>query len=402
MQHTLIVFLNNHQKDQPSWCVVDDLGVVSQCVVQGNQNELALLAVNKTVIVVIPSIDVVLEKINLPKMNENRFLQAIPFALEDQLFGEPESLHFAASGNTKDVARVVAIIAHEKMQSWLQLLKSWSLDPDQLVPSIFTVPYSQETWSIILLDDCLVRMSALDGFACDSINLFNLLELSIHASQTKPIHCHVVNTKSESLLKQKQPTNFVIHEQMASLDNVLAMSAQQVTAFPGINLLQGRYSKKRYSFLQTSKVTKMTAYLAAAWIVLLFLYPLGSYLILKQHAIALENEIAQIYKKNFPQASRMIAPKLRMQEKLDKQNNEDKENQPFLYFGLIGKGLGVASHVELKRLDYQNKQVTLELIADTSSDFSEFTDYLTQQGLTVRQQNANLAGSRINATLLIE
>jgi hypothetical protein len=44
----------------------------------------------------------------------------------------------------------------------------------------------------------------------------------------------------------------------------------------------------------------------------------------------------------------------------------------------------------------------LELSAATPEDLSAFTNYLMQQGLDVKQQNADLYdGSRISATLMI-
>jgi hypothetical protein len=46
--------------------------------------------------------------------------------------------------------------------------------------------------------------------------------------------------------------------------------------------------------------------------------------------------------------------------------------------------------------------MTLELTAQSSEDFSAFTDFLSQNSLSVKQQNANLAGTRVNASVVVE
>ena len=61
-----------------------------------------------------------------------------------------------------------------------------------------------------------------------------------------------------------------------------------------------------------------------------------------------------------------------------------------------------APHVELKRFDFINNELTLELTAASSKHYvCPFTHFLVQQGLSVKQQNASLAGSRVNAMLVI-
>ena len=112
--------------------------------------------------------------------------------------------------------------------------------------------------------------------------------------------------------------------------------------------------------------------------------------------------INHIYRTQFPQATSIVAPKLRMQEKLQKLDVSVGENRVLLLLGYVGKGMKIANGIKLKRADFQNSQLTLELTATSSESFSAFTDYLTQQGLHVKQQNATLAGEHINATVQVE
>jgi hypothetical protein len=90
-----------------------------------------------------------------------------------------------------------------------------------------------------------------------------------------------------------------------------------------------------------------------------------------------------------------------MEEKLQKLRANIGENRLLLLMGYVGKAMSATPSITLKRIEFQNNQLTAELTAATSEDVAAFTDFLTQQGLTVKQQNANLAGTRINATVVI-
>ena len=144
------------------------------------------------------------------------------------------------------------------------------------------------------------------------------------------------------------------------------------------------------------------AYLAALLAGLFFMYPTGSYIILKQRQDVLQQQISQLYRQHFPQGKTMVAPKLRMEDKLHKLQDQMGENRLLLLLGYIGKGLSGSASVNLKRFDFQNGQLTVELSAADSANFSAFNAFLTQQGLQVKQQNAVLSGERVNATLQIE
>jgi type II secretion system protein L len=171
---------------------------------------------------------------------------------------------------------------------------------------------------------------------------------------------------------------------------------------PVLNLLQGPYAVKKSKFVQQDKIWHVLFGLVTAWVVLLFLYPTVSYLILQKRVSGIDAQIVEIYKRNFPQSSSIVAPKLRMEEKLQKANSAIGQNRLLLLLGYIGKGVTKAEGIKLKHIDFQNNQLTLELTVATSEEFSTFTDFLTQQSLNVKQQNANLTGSRINATLQVE
>lgn len=401
MQEKLIIYLHANDLTHPGWAVTDSEGGVSQSAYRDNAEGLAAIAEGKEVWVWVPAEDVLLVSIKLPKMSRARLIQALPFALEEQLIADVDTLHFAPGYHHAENDLPVMIVAHEKMQHWLSVLQAWNIQPDHLLPLVYALPYVENDWYLAMNEMAVVRSGLFQGFACDKTNLHALLDLNLEAAAHLPQRIEVKNYTSQPFhLPLDIPVT--IREENSQPDQWISDLAGQCANAPALTLLQGKYALKKANLPRVEKIGKALRYAAVAWIVLLFLTPLISYFILRQRVSSIDNQIAQIYKRNFPQASNVVAPKLRMEEKLRKTSAQMGESRLLSLLGFVGKGMLETPSVKLKRFDFQSNQLTLELTAASSEDFSAFTDFLVRQGLNVKQKNANLTGEKVNATLEIE
>lgn len=418
MQEKLVIYLNSAPLSDSSqmagmdgapsvqkspllgWAIIAN-GEVKESVYQADPKEVSLLAEEREVILIVPAEDVLLTFVNLPKMNRSKLIQAIPYALEEQLTEDVDVLHFAAGPYQADNSLSVAIVSQVKMEQWMACMNSWNIKPDALIPASLAVPFVEKGWSVLLDKIAIVRTGLYQGFACDPSNLIEFLDVGLRTISGPPQVIQIHNYSQQAFVT---PLNMkeVIEEQLADPQHLVSNLAQQIIKWPSINLLQGAYTVKKSAFAYKDKILKFMAGLSISWVLLLFFYPTVSYFILKQHANNLDTQIAQIYKRNFPQASSIVSPKLRMEEKLKKLGAGMGQNRLLLLLGYVGKGMEKALSVKLTRIDFQNNQLNLQLTAANSEEFSLFSDFLAQQGLRVKQQNANLKGSRINASLLIE
>lgn len=390
MQQKLIIYLPAHGID----CIVADDASNIQHV---DASELSPLAQGKQIIVLVPSEDVVLTTVKLPKMNRARLAQALPFALEEQVIGELTTLHFVPGEIQADGDVPVAITSKEKMQYWLAQLQALNIQPDILMPLVFALPREENSWVITLHDTANIRMNAYEGFACDPDNLQALLEIALQLAQEKPECIFIRNYTSHAAalnLSVKVKENFHDAEQFIT-DHTPLKS-------PHLNLLNGIYKTRKSLFPETRKVWKAAITLTASFLVLLFLYPSISYFMLKHREHDIDVQIAEIYKHHFPQAANIVAPKIRMQEKMQKYTAQSGESTLLTLAAYIGKGMRKAHGINLKRFSFQHNQMTLELAAASSEDFSMFTDYLMHEGLKVKQDSVNLAGVRVNAVVTVE
>lgn len=401
MQEKLIIYLHAKALDLPGWAVVNTDGYVSQSAYQDSPEGLATIADGKEVIVFVPAEDVFLTQVTLPKINRARLAEVLPFALEEQLIADVETLHFAPGDATAEGGMPVMVVAHEKMQAWLSQLQAWQIKPHSLFPSVYGLPIAEGTWQVAIDEIAMVRSGPGQGFACDKHNLSIFLTGQWAASPFLPQRIEIRNYTDEVMAATLDvPVTLV--EEKATKDQLLTDWARLLTVLPSRNLLQGRYAVKKSTLPQTDKLWKAITYLAITLIALIFLYPLTSYFILKQKLTSLDQQIVQIYKRHFPQAKAMVAPKMRMEEKLQKLVANRGESSLLSLLSYVGKGMQAAPNVKLKRVDFQGGAFSLELTAASSEEFALFTDFLTRQGLVVKQKNANLDGGRVNAMLEIE
>ena len=98
-----------------------------------------------------PPADTLLTQAILPTRNRRKIAQALPFALEEQLLGDPASLHFAYQRHDED-ALAVAVTARERMQTWLRTLHEARLQPTRLCPATLSLPLDVDDWGLAFVD----------------------------------------------------------------------------------------------------------------------------------------------------------------------------------------------------------------------------------------------------------
>lgn len=393
-QGQLIIYLNARDLANPSWAT-------DAAIHYGAMDQLAEAAKERDVIVIVPAADVLLTTVNLPKMSRVRLMQALPFALEEQLIADVEDLHFAVGDYQTDGSLPVAVISKEKMQQWMQLLQEWQVQPTIMTTAALILPVSNNTWHIFVDNVTTIRVGNYAGFVSENENLKTLLSVALKEAQQTPQKIHFHNFTSHAYASSF--TSLVtVEEEFVPTERKMEHISALCDTTNVINLLQGDYAPKRASFPKIEVKWKVAVYLAIACLATLILYPAISYTILKYRLVVLDSQINAIYKRHFPQAKNTIAPKARLQEKLESLMAEVGQNRLLFLLGYVGKGLAETTNVKLKRFDFHNNQLTLEITAATSEDLTSLNDYLSQQGLSVKQQSADVTGSRLQATMVIE
>ena len=119
------------------------------------------------VVLLIPDTDVSLAETQIPSKNKKQMMQALPFALEESLAEDVDNLHFSAYRETEDTKVKAAIIKHERLGFWIDLLKSHDIGVHYVLPAIFALPIETQGWSVnISEEEAQIRQNTFDGFVC--------------------------------------------------------------------------------------------------------------------------------------------------------------------------------------------------------------------------------------------
>lgn len=398
MQEKLIIFLPADNTHSLEWVVLDDSATVKAVVTGGDFAEVKAQVADREVIAVVPAQDVLLISLSLPKMSRAKLSQAVPFALEDKLIEDVEQMHFAIAEQHANSELPVAVVSKDNMQDWLASFAEMHIVPDVILPSVFALPFDENNWQVIVDDVAIVRTGVSSGFACDAINLDQMLSLALNEAKPEEIVLTHVEGASVSL---DLPVPVTVN--VLTKDELLAEMAKTVVLGAGVNLLQGEFvNKKSKRMPKMSNLIKSTGYLFIFWLFLLLAYPVVSYVMLKRATGNVHDEIAMIYKKHFPTAKHVIAPKQRLQQKLAKVQSSLSENQFLQILSGIGVGLKKSPDVVLKRVDYQGNLASVEVSARSSDLITNFVKALGRQGFNVKEQSADLSEAGVTATLRVE
>ncbi len=399
MTKRTIIYLHSIELSQASFVVCED-EEVEKSMLRAHLSDLTEADKQHEITVVVPALDVLLTQASLPKLNHSRLMQALPFALEEQLIDDVGTLHFSVADYQPDGTLPVAIVARKKMDEWIALLKQYHIVPTYLYSAVFLLPYVEKNWSVsILQEGATVRQNTFQGFSGEASNFSLLMELAIQSAPEKPECIHIYSTFETPV--DIKTNDVVINEIHLPEEAWLETLPAWINPLLSINLLQGAYQPK-HKASETKKIWLYASYAALAWVGIAFFSQLLSFFILHHQSSKIEERISAIYKKNFPAASSVIQPRERMETKLASLEEQTNKNYFLVLLAKVGSQLSQHPNIQLNTIDYREDQLTLALTANKFDDIDILARTLSGQGLKVKEQNAATSGNAVKANLLIQ
>lgn len=310
-----------------------------------------------------PASDTVLTTVSLPTRARRKILQALPYALEDRLVGDPETLHYAyrheADGNLS-----VAVTARARIQAWLDALTQAGLHPASLCPATLLVPWAVDCWSLVFGDDdILVRSGAVSGFVC-SLTVDQPPVLLVAALQEAARNA---SQAPECLVVFNAPATFPLEAWSATLGLAVraekgSMWDKQPQPLAPLNLLQGQYAPSG------GVSDALRPFIPA--LVMLAIWLAGSAVVdgadwwrLRQQHTAFQKDMTAILLENFPETKTVLDPAAQMQRNVEAVlAHSGKSEREFV--ALLAKTAGalrVEPRIRLRSLHYADHSLTLEL-----------------------------------------
>ncbi|MDZ7748684.1 MAG: type II secretion system protein GspL [Halofilum sp. (in: g-proteobacteria)] len=326
----------------------------------GSPAEAARAAAGQRVVVLVPGTEVSLEHAAVPVRSRRNATAAIPWALEDRLVDDVESLHFAVGTRTPEERWPVAVVARADIDRLLGQCTDAGLEPHVLLPEPLGLPLPEaDTWVALEEPDRVtVRSGTDDGFACEPGMLATVLGGS-EAPQ------RLIRYRAEEAAETPWPAAFAgaldAGEQRPCREPLAAFARAPEAR---INLLQGPYAKSS-RHLRHLRQWLLPAALAAGVAVVALAHATIGHLARLEREERLRDQMERIYRQVFPDAERVVDPRAQMEGQLDQLEGGGNGNGDFLT--ILGRAAPVLSDsdaVRLTELEWREGIMDLALRTD--------------------------------------
>jgi general secretion pathway protein L len=259
MAEYLVIRLRRSPEQSTEWIAVDDNGTRRSEPGSGSLEDAAAQAAARPVIVLVPAADVLTTTVDIP-VRGARLKAALPFALEESLADDVDTLHFAAAAKRDSGLRPVAVVARAEIDRWLESLGAAGIEPVRMVPENYGLARIPGTMSVLVSEDCVMFNDGEDvEFVLEGMQPSDALvaagALTDRAHDTESAED---GETSGHLLVFCGPADeerlshewIALRHELSSVDvnvlpdGILPRLAVTVASGSGVDLLQGRYGAR--------------------------------------------------------------------------------------------------------------------------------------------------------------
>ncbi|MBK8750445.1 MAG: type II secretion system protein GspL [Candidatus Competibacteraceae bacterium] len=387
-----LAFFRFHSPDQAEWLLPD--GTVQH----GTLTELVPHVIGARLLLIAPGERLTLHRVPLPSRKRSTWARAVPYALEDQVAEDIETLHFAL-GIAPDGDRLpVAVVAHDTLREWLEACTQAGLMPAAVIPEPLLLPWQEGDWSVLLEQRrAVVRTGRWEGFATERDLLELLLNQALaEAGDAKPQRLRVWGSPPPELAEAGLEA--VVED---TLPEPLRLFAAGYPPIPALNLLQGPYSRQAH-WGRRLRHWRVAAVLAGSWLLVQGIAQIHQYWSLQRELVTLRTEMEQVFKDAVPSATRIVNPKVQLESRLRELRPSGSSGGAL--FELLQRGgqpLADFPAVMLRGFNYRDGQLDLDLEGGNPAVLDQLRQQLNQQtGVQVEMRTTQREGQMDSKVIL--
>lgn len=347
--------------------------------------------------------DVLLTQAILPRTTLAKLLQAVPYAIEDQVVDNIEHLYFAVGKqDTASGSVPVAVSKQALVSAWLDQLHTLAFfSVKYLLPEALALFYVPRQWQILLTQQtAIIRQDEYRGTTVALTQLPLILKLWLQEGLDLPTQINLSYTHEHAELTLTLLADIgvpvVIAAQASTVEAEFARGLAQ--GLSDLNLLQSA-GKLRNNRVPWSQQWQWALY---AMVVVFLSSQIGSLLFLQYRNRTAQQHVAALYFSAYPQDTALVAPRARINDSLVALNNVS--GGAFLSgIVAIGKQLSAQGYVlTINRIDFRADVFSLEVSALDFPTLATFNRALIGQGYQIDQSNARSEAGQVSAKLAIK
>ncbi len=424
MADFLILRFGTGSTESVEWVMVDGSGALIGEPARGDPIAAAAIAGDNKVIALVPGASVLRTTADIPVRGATKVLQALPFAMEEQLATDVDHLHFAAGKRDASGRLPVAVVECLEIEAWLELLAAAGIDPVGMYADSDAVSAIPNTTTLFFEADS-VTMRDSDGsvVVSDLDNAETALDLWFRSRRVEtddedagpaPVHLLVYlteearsNAATDSLLASLQPRVESADVRVLG-EGALPRLAAQIVAEPGVNLLQGKYAP-RSNWAVYWPAWRVAAILLASLAVTLVGANILEISSLSRQAAALDTAIEQAIRYTFPEVRQVQAGNARnlLQSKLRALGGSADTDSSTEFLDILqvvadavsGSDGGTA---KVETINYRSGVMELRVLAPNVEALDTIQKQIVKAGsLTAEIQSANPEGDRVRGRIQV-
>ncbi len=400
---TLLLRLPPATPDAPShsaqWILLDSHNVPSGDTATGTLSEAAALASQRRLIALAPAEQVTLFQVQIRARNRQQLQRAVPYALEDELAEDVETLHFALGPVLGEDRYPVAVVARAHMEQWTTLLREAGLRPRALVPEMLALPREDDGWTLLQEPGrSVVRLDTWEGFYADPELLPTLLELAWERIERRPriLRCHCC-----SEAPAPEPPGQVVMERESTCP--MTLFAGGIDLQHPFDLLQGEF-RPRAGTVKWLRPWLAAGVLLAVWVLAEMLLAWSEVRTYRAQVATLRTRIEQVYKQTFPGTRRVVNARVQMEQKLKELRRAAGSQDTGGLLPLLAAGAEAVARektVEVAGVSYRQGKVELRIEGKDLQSLERIKQFVEDKGLAAEIQSADTSGQKVSARIVI-
>lgn len=403
MSETLVIRLRAAEGAPASWLIVDANGARSGAVQNGPLADALGTAQGRRVVLLLPASEITLAEPELPVRGGPRLAQAVPFALEEQLASDVETLHFAIGGRSAgSVGTPVAVVARATMDRLQAQWDAAGLMPDAAYADSCALP-TAATGCTLLLDESLLYVRRANGlpYVLDAVPLPAALEFALAGRESGE---HVTFYTSTAEYERHREAIEGLRAHTATLqvkllpDGPLPLLASQAVGGAGVNLLQGPYAR-RSSFRTSMREWRLPAALAAALVLVFFTGQILSWWQLSRAEKALDAQIAEVFSRVLP-GQPVVDARAQIQGALGAGGAAQSGLLPAI--SVLAQAMSQAPAARVETMSFRGNMLELSLTAPSIESLDGIKQAMSRDGLVAELQSATPRGQVYHGRLLVK
>jgi general secretion pathway protein L len=364
----------------------------------------ATQAAGHRICVLAPASDVLLTDAEVPARSGQRVQQIVPYALEEQLAEDIDSLQFAVGRRVGDAARIpVAVVSRTLLESWLVQLHAAGLDPECIYADSSLVPENPGQAVLVLSGENVILRAAGApqpvtlplGALEEALQLLRPVAQPATVAAEDPTQPALPATDfggnglvvyaGESEWRQYGARIEAEREHFEGLsvqllpEGPLGLFAQSLPGTSAINLLQGSYAAA--SPLSVSfKAWRVAAAMLAGLLVLHGIGSAAQLLMLKRTESRLDQSISETFEQAMPSEHNSSNARHRMEARLTALQGSTDSSGLLAMLSAVAQARAGSSDTTLQGLSYRDGLLELQVKAPGADALDRISQQLRTAG----------------------